>query len=309
MDPAISEVEVNRRWRWLPGEFYWRSISQSVFQPDLFSFVAEPDAPRERTTTDDPDAVSAEMAGALRKDATPDTGREILIWDEPEAEESLPEVVYERNFRAKHYRLRLRRDGVAVATIPARGSERVARAFVAEHADWLVRVKAEQKQRPRQAAVWMIGTRVLWRGEMTEIRRAAEVPHRQVCLGADAFRVPRFAGDLRATLEAGFQRRAKIELTARTWELAAVTRMGVKRVSVRNQRSRWGSCTEAGVISLNWRLVQTPPSVSDYVIYHELMHLKEMNHSKRFWTAVGEVCPGWQEAEAWLESHASFLGL
>ncbi len=230
--------------------------------------------------------------------------------DADEREPALPPpIVFERNPRAKHYRLTLRRDGVAVATIPARGSERAARAFVAEHADWLARARESHRRRPRQAEIWTIGTRLLWRGEMTVIRRAAESPQARVCLGADVFRVPHFEGDLRPVLEAGFLRRARIELPARTWELAAVTRMNVKKVAVRNQRSRWGSCTEAGVISLNWRLIQTPPWVSDYVIYHELMHLREMNHSKRFWRAVAEVCDRWEEAEGWLKQHGSYLGL
>jgi predicted metal-dependent hydrolase len=63
------------------------------------------------------------------------------------------------------------------------------------------------------------------------------------------------------------------------------------------------------VISLNWRLILSPTFVSDYVILHELMHLREMNHSKRFWAAVAEVCPAWEEAEAWLDQHGSSLGL
>jgi len=63
------------------------------------------------------------------------------------------------------------------------------------------------------------------------------------------------------------------------------------------------------VISLNWRLVQTPYSVRDYIIYHELMHLREMNHSARFWARVEEVCPSWREAEHWLKQNGSLLGL
>jgi hypothetical protein len=130
-----------------------------------------------------------------------------------------------------------------------------------------------------------------------------------VCLAADVFRVPRLEGDLRPVLEARFIRLAKVELPARTWELAAVTRMNVTRVSVRDQRSRWGSCTAAGVISLNWRLMLTPLSVRDYIIYHELMHLREMNHSDRFWACVEEVCPAWREAEAWIKRNGGFAGL
>lgn len=130
-----------------------------------------------------------------------------------------------------------------------------------------------------------------------------------VALAADVFRVAKLHGDLRPTLEAHFLRRAKVELPARTWELAAVTGVEVKEVSVRNQRTRWGSCSSTGVISLNWRLVQTPDFVRDYIIYHELMHLREMNHSARFWAQVADVCPGWQDAELWLKRNGSLLGL
>lgn len=130
-----------------------------------------------------------------------------------------------------------------------------------------------------------------------------------VALAADVFRVAKLHGDLRPTLEAHFVRRAKVELPARTWELAAVTGVEVKEVSVRNQRTRWGSCSSTGVISLNWRLVQTPDFVRDYIIYHELMHLREMNHSARFWAQVADVCPGWQDAELWLKRNGSLLGL
>lgn len=219
------------------------------------------------------------------------------------------EIVFERSPRARNYRLTLRRDGTAVATIPVRGSEREALRFVEEHRDWLERARARQRQRPRAAEVWTIGTRVLWRGELTEVRIAAVGERPQVCLAADVFRVPRFEGDLRPTLEAHFARRAKVELPARTWELAAVTGVEVKFVTVRNQRSRWGSCSAGGTISLNWRLVQTPDSVRDYIIYHELMHLREMNHSDRFWARVQEVCPRWREAEQWLKRNGSLLGM
>ena len=219
------------------------------------------------------------------------------------------DVVLERSQRANNYRLTLRRDGTAVATIPARGTEREALRFVEQHQDWLERARARQRARPRAAEVWVPGARVLWRGELTEIRVATAGDKPQVCLAADVFRVARLDGDLRSTLEAQFARRAKIELPGRTWELAALTGMDVKQVTVRNQRSRWGSCSANGTISLNWRLVQTPDFVRDYIIYHELMHLREMNHSARFWARVAEVCPGWQDAERWIKRNGSVIGL
>lgn len=219
------------------------------------------------------------------------------------------EVVFVRSLRARNYRLTLRKDGVGVATIPNRGSEREARRFVEEHQEWLERARNRQAHKPRGAALWTLGTHVLWRGEMTEIRPVGDALRPAVCLSADVFRVPGLHGDLKPTLEAHFVRRGKVELPARTWELAAQTNVNVKQVTVRNQRSRWGSCSAGGTISLNWRLVQTPDSVRDYIVYHELMHLREMNHSDRFWKQVAEVCPWWVEAERWLKRNGSLLGL
>ena len=222
---------------------------------------------------------------------------------------SKPDVVFVRSVRATNYRLTLRKDGVGVATIPSRGSEREAKRFVDEHQEWLDRARSRQAARPRGATVWTLGTHVLWRGEMTEIRTASDGDRPTICLAADVFRVPGLQGDLRPTIEAHFVRRGKVELPARTWELASKTNVNVKEVTVRNQRSRWGSCSAGGTISLNWRLVQTPDFVRDYIIYHELMHLREMNHSDRFWAEVAEVCPWWADAERWLKRNGSLLGL
>jgi predicted metal-dependent hydrolase len=218
-------------------------------------------------------------------------------------------IVFKRSANARNYRLSLGRDGVAIATVPARGSMREAERFVELNREWLDRARERQRRRPRAASVWSIGTTVLWRGGFAEVRPATDGEKPSVCLGADVFRVPRLDGDLRTVLEARFLRLAKVELPARAWELAAHTRMNVTRVSVRDQRSRWGSCTAAGVVSLNWRLILTPESVRDYIICHELMHLREMNHSARFWACVEEVFPEWRAAEAWIKRNGGYAGL
>ena len=116
-----------------------------------------------------------------------------------------PDVVFERSPRAHRYRLTLRRDGTAVAIIPLRGSEREARVFVEEHREWLERARERQRRKPRGVEVWTLGAHVLWRGELTEVRKAVEGERPQVCLAADVFRVPRLDGDLRPTLEAVVQ--------------------------------------------------------------------------------------------------------
>ena len=98
--------------------------------------------------------------------------------------------------------------------------------------------------------------------------------------------------------------RAARELPARLLELASEHGLRVERISVRNQRWRWGSCSRNGHICLNWRLAQMPPSIRDYVMIHELMHLKQMNHSPKFWKLVAAACPDYEVARQWLRDHA-----
>jgi predicted metal-dependent hydrolase len=97
---------------------------------------------------------------------------------------------------------------------------------------------------------------------------------------------------------------ARRQLPSRLLELAARHGLTVTRVSVRNQRWRWGSCSRSGHICLNWRLVTMPDWVRDYVMVHELMHLKRMDHSAKFWKLVAAACPEYQAARKWLREHA-----
>ena len=97
------------------------------------------------------------------------------------------------------------------------------------------------------------------------------------------------------------------ELPARLIELARQHGLSVSRVSVRNQRSRWGSCGRDGHICLNWRLVLMPLWVSDYVLIHELMHLKRMDHSPAYWRLVADAYSEYRAARQWLRTHGPSL--
>jgi predicted metal-dependent hydrolase len=99
---------------------------------------------------------------------------------------------------------------------------------------------------------------------------------------------------LRAALRAWLMRAARTRLTPRVEALAVATQTRFSRVSIRRQRSRWGSCSVRGTISLNACLLFQRPEVVDYLIVHELMHVRHMNHSKRFWQAVESHCPDWR---------------
>lgn len=88
---------------------------------------------------------------------------------------------------------------------------------------------------------------------------------------------------------------------------AAHIRRRVNRISLRDPRTRWGSCSQDGNISLSWRLVFAPLEVTDYVIAHEVAHLRHMNHSARFWECVEGICPDYREHWDWLRSHGHQL--
>jgi predicted metal-dependent hydrolase len=102
-------------------------------------------------------------------------------------------------------------------------------------------------------------------------------------------------------------RRAKQELPSRLMQLAAAHGLAVSRVSIRNQRSRWGSCGRDGHICLNWRLVRMPEWVRDYVMVHELMHLRRLDHSAAYWKLVASAAPDYEAARRWLRVHGREL--
>jgi predicted metal-dependent hydrolase len=108
-------------------------------------------------------------------------------------------------------------------------------------------------------------------------------------------------------VERALRLRAERELPPRLLALAAENGLSVGRVTIRDQRSRWGSCSPKGHIALNYRLMLMPEAVRDYILVHELMHLKQADHSRRFWRFVEAACPGFRDAERWLRRHGSSL--
>jgi len=211
------------------------------------------------------------------------------------------------NRRARRYVLRLNRDGTARVTIPRGGSAVEAQRFAQRHVPWLEKQLLRQATRPAFPRKWEIGATILFRGEPVRLGVGPEGKLSLVQVGTEVVRVRDAGADLRPEIESFLWELARRELTARTFQLASTNRIAIRRVSVRNQSSRWGSCSRRGTISLNWRLIQAPQFVSDYIVYHELAHVKEMNHSARFWQEVARLCPTFQQAERWLKRHSELL--
>ncbi len=212
-----------------------------------------------------------------------------------------------RSERARRYHLRMRPDGSARLTIPRRGSAAEGWRFAERNSEWVARQLDRLARHPARPKVWQVGTEVLFRGQKVVLETGSE--GRTVRLGDENIKIAGIAEDLRPWVTKHLWKLAGGELPRRTFELAAQHQLTVTRVTVRNQRSRWGSCSRRGTISLNWRLIQTPVFVRDYIILHELMHLREMNHSPRFWREVERVCPDYAVAEKWLKQNPGLLAV
>ena len=206
-----------------------------------------------------------------------------------------------RNLRARGYVLRVTESADVIVTMPRWGSIAEARRFAEKHLKWIA---DERLRRVTDAAsrAWTAGSEIWLRGERCTIARDGE----WVSAGDIRARAPEGA-DLKIALRRAMREQARIELPARLLQLAQTAGLDVARITVRDQRSRWGSCSTRGSIALNWRLLQMPTEVRDYVLWHELMHLRRADHSPAFWKLVDEVCPTHRASRAWLKLHGRDL--
>jgi predicted metal-dependent hydrolase len=239
-----------------------------------------------------------------------------LLYRRP-SEPSAIEVVFDgsvylvrlrRHRRARRYTLRI---GAAtrevILTIPPRGTLKEARAFAQKHGGWI----AARLGRLPETVRFAHGTVIPLRGVPHRIA------HRQgvrgtvwtetdggggplLCVAGEAPHIDRRIGDF-------LRREARRELEAASHRFAMALSVGIRRVTVRDQASRWGSCSTTGVLSFSWRLILAPGFVLNYLAAHEAAHLVEMNHSPRFWRLVRRLCPDHEQAKGWLDAHGSDL--
>jgi predicted metal-dependent hydrolase len=212
-----------------------------------------------------------------------------------------------RHRQARRYTLRIHSaTREVVLTMPPRGSLKQARAFAEKHGGWI----AARLERLPVPAPFAHGTVLPLRGADHRIvhRRGArgtvwieaEGEERRLCVAGQA---PHVARRVRVFLK----REAKSDLEAASRRAAERLGIRIKRVSIRDQSSRWGSCSTTGVLSFSWRLILAPPFVLDYLAAHEVAHLVEMNHSRQFWRLVERICPDVGRAKCWLDVHGSNL--
>ncbi len=212
------------------------------------------------------------------------------------------EITLRRSARARRMSLRVSGlDGRVTLTVPPRLREAEALAFVRDREGWIRDALARV---PRAIAV-APGARLPVEGRLLRVQAVAgRGPVRRT---PDTLEVPGDPAQAGARV-AGFLRLlARDRLTAACDALALRAGRSYSRLTLRDTRSRWGSCTADGGLMFNWRLAMAPPPVLAYVAAHEVAHLVHMNHSPAFWAEVERLCPGHATLRRWLRAEGSAL--
>ena len=214
-----------------------------------------------------------------------------------------------RNAAAKRLILRVRNDsGEVILTLPKRTTLGTAREFLARHGGWI----ADRVARLPEQVSFAEGAVVPLRGDMVRLVSSGQPRGKIALLPADGERpatllVPGDSAHLPRRVQDFYKAEAKKDIAAAVGRYAAQLNVRIVRISIKDTKSRWGSCSAAGVLSFSWRMIMAPPDVLDYLAAHEVAHRVEMNHSSRYWNVVAEICPHWQRAESWLTRHGAGL--
>ncbi|MHB8985356.1 MAG: M48 family metallopeptidase [Eubacteriales bacterium] len=215
--------------------------------------------------------------------------------------------------RAKNVRLQVSLEKGLEVVVPKKFNLRNLENILREKQDWILdkldhftRLAEKQRLLRREG-----GWRIFYRGREFEVEtKEAAGSARQVAVEEEKLTVtvPEGAGEeAAAVLEAWLRRMARMLINQRIRVVNKKLNLSFNRVFIRDQKTRWGSCSRQKNLNFNWRLVMAPLPVLDYVVAHELVHLAVPNHSEKFWARVEEVCPGCKDYRAWLKKNGRLL--
>lgn len=193
-----------------------------------------------------------------------------------------------------------------VVSVPWRTSDRFIMRFVQDSAAWVLRKLAQWEARKPAPRRWQHGEQIEYLGRPLRLQLIADDYALEQLQDGDMLALtlplPHDAERVRAALTKWYRRHAKNHFAARVALYSAKLGIDPPSVFISNAQTRWGSCNANRQVRLNWRLIQAAPHVVDYVVAHELAHLREMNHSARFWNVVERLCPDYRAARAELNS-------
>ncbi|MDM9649858.1 M48 family metallopeptidase [Rhizobium sp. S163] len=209
--------------------------------------------------------------------------------------------------RATRITLRIEPGGRALKmTIPSGLARRDVDAFLDRHQGWLMTKLAKFST---DTGLHDGGT-ILFRGVSHRIQHTGSLrglTEATVVDGKPVLRVSGMPEHLGRRIATFLKKEARADLERLAKFHAHSIRAPIKSISMKDTRSRWGSCSAEGNLSFSWRIIMAPPSVVDYLAAHEVAHLKEMNHGPHFWALCKKLCPGMEDAKSWLKRQGSLL--
>jgi predicted metal-dependent hydrolase len=212
-----------------------------------------------------------------------------------------------RDLRATRLTLRIEPGGRALRmTVPNGVPERDIRDFLDRHQGWLMTKLAKFRSTNELAdggyvMIRGISHRIEATGRLRGLTEALLIDDEAVLrVGGMEESIPRRISDF-------LKKEARLELDRLVAVHAGRVGRRVKSLTLRDTRSRWGSCSADGALSFSWRIAMAPPRVIDYLAAHEVAHLREMNHSPAFWALCEQLCPGMEDAKRWLKRNGSLL--
>lgn len=219
--------------------------------------------------------------------------------------------------RRRTVRIRLAAPGRLEVTAPSRLPRAEIESLLLSKKDWIVRQAAKLaalEASPLNAAAEP-GAQLLFLGEPRRltvltaagVRAGVSLAGDRLFVQLPALPAAEQAAALTKALRVWYVDAARCELERRTLCWAERLEVRPRRVFIREQKSRWGSCSTRGNINYNWRAVMAPPAVLDYLVVHELCHMKEPNHSPAFWALVAKAVPDYKEHRRWLQSNGQIL--
>jgi len=207
-----------------------------------------------------------------------------------------------KSARSRRINLKLKRADFALLTFPRRMSWQMAEKFLHDHKDWLCRKSLEFPKPISLAKYFLEGGRICLSHQMIErevkVVESVETDRPWIRLENDRISIHVSAGDQKeAMIKEGCRKLASQFLPGWVQWAEECTGLKASRVRIGDQATRWGSCSHRGTVSLNWKIILLPRDLGSYVIYHELAHLAEMNHSTRFWAKLEEFVPHAREVD------------
>lgn len=213
--------------------------------------------------------------------------------------------------RKKTLSIQIKRDGTVLIQVPYRTPQRDIDRFFAEKKQWLQKKIAQQQERQaeKQHKTFRSGEPFLYLGKTYPLRiedrqsrpETLTYTGREFILSSDAL------PGARVLFLLWYQKKAREYIAARVAHFSRVLRLSPRAVAINQARSRWGSCSADNCLTFTWRMIMAPPEVIDFIVVHELSHMKIRNHSRDYWRFMESILPGYKEQRIWLRENSHLL--